>query len=187
MRHIGAAIFTHVSKARITTDAVTHVKQPREGLICNMSQPINKLSIFFKVQVSKFHWSFSKTITNWPSSLYLLKHLFSTVRKGENPNSQPWFFGRKSNTACFELKQYMGVKKGDTIYTPYIRKYYYTGFFTKNILLDIFSNALVWFTAMNKGPWDYAYLLFVLAECKCFFRSVLHPSSMEFSEAYSCL
>lgn len=68
--------------------------------------------------------------------------------------------------------------------TAYIEKYYYKGIFTKNMLLDTFSNTLVCFTTMKIGLWGHAYLLFVLAEYKHFFRSLLHPSSTEFSEAY---
>ena len=60
------------------------------------------------------------------------------MKKGKKPTPQPWFFRRKFNTACFELKQHMGVKKGVTMTTAYIKKYYYTGIFTKKTCYWIF-------------------------------------------------
>lgn len=45
----------------------------------------------------------------------------------------------------------MGVKKGDIMTIAYIEKYYYKGIFTRNMLLDIFSNTLVCFTTMKIG------------------------------------
>lgn len=55
-----------------------------------------------------------KRITNWSSSLFNLFFLLGW--KGKNM-PQFSFFGRKHSTACFELKQYMEVKEGDTMTT----------------------------------------------------------------------
>lgn len=138
-------------------------------------------------QCSK-HLSFKplqKCITNWSSSLCVFKLCFPQAWKQKKNTPQPWFFGRKHTSACFELKQYMEVKEGTQWLQPMVRNITIKKFLPKKYTIGFFlANVLVCTTFMQTGLWGYAYLLFGLDEYKYFFRSELHSSSIELCEAY---